>query len=93
MSRTPEQRAADEALTAAIERAIIAYAQDTDEPAVLGPYAVVAGQAAYDDDGDLDSYVWHHTRDDNVPFYVERGLLMERVASLDAGTAQALADE
>jgi len=66
MSRTPEQVAADDALTAAIEKWLQAYDPD-DEPRILGEYVVHARIRVFDEDGDA---LTHHAlipRDGYVP--------------------------
>jgi hypothetical protein len=77
MSRTPEQRAADNALTAAIESVWAAYDNDPDR-GVLTDFIVVAARAGFDDDGDRWTSVGTFTRDNSVPLHVQLGLLEHR---------------
>lgn len=81
MPRTPEQKAADEALTAAIEAVWDAYADDPDR-GVLTDYTVVGACAGFDEDGDRLTLVGAFTRDGNVPIHVQIGLLEYRLARL-----------
>ncbi|WP_280389813.1 hypothetical protein [Nocardia wallacei] len=79
MSRTPEQRDADEALTAAIARVWEAYAPDDDgEQGMLGDYIVIGARFGFDEHGDRWTQVGSFTRDNNVPMYIQLGLLAER---------------
>jgi hypothetical protein len=81
MSRTPEQIAADEALTAAIEQVWRAYDDDPD-PGLLLDYTVIAARRGVHDDGETWSSVGAFTRDDNVPTFVQMGLLQHRLTRL-----------
>ncbi|TDP29778.1 hypothetical protein [Nocardia ignorata] len=74
MPRTPEQREADEALTAAIDAVWAAYIDD-DDPGLLTDYMVIGVRRGYDDEGDSWSQVCRFSRDDSVPEYVLLGLL------------------
>ncbi len=64
MSRTPEQIAADEALTEAIEAVHRAYFAD-DVRGVLADYVVLSQRHFWDDDGDPVTQTWMCPRDDN----------------------------
>lgn len=67
MTRTPEQSAADEALTAAIEQVQAAYHGD-DVHGVLTEYVVLAARQYWNDDGDPVTQYWFTPRDDcSVP--------------------------
>lgn len=68
MSRTPEQVAADDALTEAIERVHRAY-EDEDGPieGVLTEYVVLAIRQYWDDDGDSCTATYSSPRDSGVP--------------------------
>lgn len=81
MPRTPEQKSADEALTAAIEAAWAVYDDDPDR-GVLTDYTVVAARAGFDEDGDRWTSVGAFTRDAAVPIHVQIGLLEYRLARL-----------
>lgn len=74
MPRTPEQTAADNALTAAIEQVIAAYYPNT-EAYLLSEYVVVTCQQRYDDDGDGITAVGTVYRDGDVPPHRALGLL------------------
>lgn len=73
-SRTPEQRAADDALTAAVEQALAAYSEP-DRPWVLTEYVVVTAQQTYDEAGDGLTAVGCIYRDGDVPMHRVLGLL------------------
>ncbi|WP_280357091.1 hypothetical protein [Nocardia otitidiscaviarum] len=88
MSRTPEQIAADNALTEAIDAVWRAYDDDPD-PGLLLDYTVVATRRGIDNDGDTWTSVGAFSRDDNVPVHVQMGLLLQRLTRLK----QQLADE
>ena len=72
MARTPEQKAADEALTEAIERAFAAYFPD-DERGILMEYAIV-GSCALPDEDEPSTRVFQLIRDDGVPHHRLMGL-------------------
>lgn len=72
MSRTPEQIAADDALTAAIEGVLIAYADDGNAW-VISEYIVAAAQHRFDD-GDALTAVGLLYRDGDVPTHRALGL-------------------
>jgi hypothetical protein len=72
-SRTPEQVAADEALTAAIEQALAAYGDGV--PSVLSEYVVVTSQHRFDDEGDGLTAVGCLYRDGDVPTHRALGLI------------------
>lgn len=75
MARTPEQVAADAALTAAIEAVIAAYHDGDGVAYVLTEYVVVASQITYDGDGDGLTAVATLYRDSDVPIHRALGLL------------------
>lgn len=81
MPRTPEQVAADEALTAAIDAVWRAYDDDPD-PGYLLDYIVIAARRGFTDDGDNWTSVGSFARDDSVPTHVQLGLLQHRLTSL-----------
>jgi hypothetical protein len=66
VSRTPEQTAADDALTTALERVIIAY-HGSDEAWVLSEYVAITAQHRFDDDGDGVTAVATVFRDADAP--------------------------
>lgn len=85
MARTPEQIAADTALTAAIEQAMRVHFDDGgDDPGLLMDYTVIAARGGIDDDGDRWSSTVTLTRDNNVPSYIQIGLLDTRLSFLRA---------
>lgn len=73
MARTAEQTAADEALTAAIERVLQAY--DDGHAWILTEYVVVTSQHRFDDDGDPLTAVGVLPRDGDVPLHRSLGLV------------------
>jgi hypothetical protein len=73
MSRTPEQRAADAALTAAIEQTLTAYADDG-QAWILTEYVVLTAQTRYDD-GEASTAVGALYRDGDVPLHRALGLV------------------
>lgn len=78
-TRTDEQRAADEALTAAIARSMQAY-EWTD--GLLTDYVIVTVQQSFTDDGDMGTSTGLLYRDNGLPYYRILGLL--QVARLQA---------
>lgn len=73
--RTSEQKAADEALTAAIEAVTAAYWPD-EERGILMEYIVCgAAMMAPDDDGDGRTALVHIMRDGDLPHHRAIGLL------------------
>lgn len=84
MPRTPEQREADTALTAAIEAVWRAYDPDDDDPGLLTDYMVIAVRRGYTDEDDPWACVGSFTRDDGVPIHTQLGLMEQRRASLVA---------
>lgn len=72
-SRTAEQRAADEALTAAIEATLRAYS-DSETPMVLTDYIVVSSERSWDEDGDPMTAIGTIHRDGDIPIHVCLGL-------------------
>lgn len=73
MSRTPEQRVADEALTAAIEQTLRAY--NGDEPWILTEYVVVTSQHTINDDGEPLTAIGCLHRDGDIPLHRALGLV------------------
>ena len=73
-SRSPEQVAADEALTAAIQQALLAYADDG-YAWVPTEYVVVLSQTRFDEDGDGITAVGMIYRDCDVPQHRALGLV------------------
>lgn len=71
--RTPEQVAADEALTAAIERTWAAYYPDS-EPGILLEYVVLARRRSFDDDGEALTANALMPRDGDVPIDLMLGI-------------------
>lgn len=69
--RTPEQAAADDALTKAIADNIVAYHGDH---GMLGDYVVLWASTALDDDG-IVTPAGLIPRDDSLPLHVQLGLL------------------
>lgn len=84
MPRTPEQKAADEALTEAIEGVWRAYDPDDDDPGLLTDYLVIAVRRGFDAEGDSWTSVGSFSRDDSVPAHTQLGLLEQRRAALAA---------
>jgi hypothetical protein len=72
--RTPEQVAADNALTDAIEQVARAYADDG-EAWVMSEYVVLTAQHRYDDEGDGLTAVGVLYRDGDVPLHRALGLV------------------
>ncbi len=74
MTRTAEQREADDDLTRAVERVIGLYDNDG-EHWVTTDYMVIAAQRRYDDDGDPLTAVAIAYRDGDVPIHHALGLV------------------
>lgn len=72
MARTPEQKAADDALDAAIESALAAHDLKT---GVTSDYIVIVAQQHFDDDGNQRTNVARLVPGDGVPHYRLLGLL------------------
>lgn len=72
MARTPEQKAADEQLGAAIEAALAAHGLKT---GVTSDYIVVAAQQHFGDDGVQRTNIARLVPGDGVPHYRLMGLL------------------
>lgn len=72
-TRTPEQRAADEGLTDAINTVNRAYFGDSDR--LLTDYVVVFAEQSWDDDGDPITAVGTNPRDGDMAIYKTIGLL------------------
>lgn len=83
MARTPEQKAADEALTAAIEACRDAYFQDEmkddpdvpDGPGMTMEYLVIATATLVGDNGETYTRVYSLNKDDDVPVHRLVGLV------------------
>lgn len=78
-TRTDAQRAADTALTAAIEQSVAAYEWET---GLLTDYVVTVVTQQFDDQGDMHTQYGSLYRDNGLPHYRILGLL--RVAALQA---------
>lgn len=74
MSRTPEERNADEALTTEVDRVVRTYSPELDL-GILTDYVVIAAFQGFDADGEDETYVTLHPRDGNLPIYRIMGLL------------------
>lgn len=72
-SRTPEQVAADQALTAAIEQALQAYGDE--QAYVLTEYVVITSQQRFAEDGYGVTAVGLISRDSDVPLHRMLGLV------------------
>ncbi len=81
MADTAEQKAADENLTAAIERALAAHSIEG-EPYVLAEYIVITCQHRFDEDGDGITAVGYLSRDGDVPLHRSLGLAEYAAARL-----------
>jgi hypothetical protein len=88
MARTPEQVAADDALTIAVQTAALVYGWAPD--AVVTDYLVVLSAQTWDADGDITSDEGVLLRDGYMPDYRARGLAQYAV---DALTDRDLLDE
>jgi hypothetical protein len=79
MARTERQRAADDALTTAVEEALASYRatndEDDGETYVLMEYVVVTAATRFDSDGDSLTAVGMVYRDGDVPEHRVLGLL------------------
>lgn len=76
MARTDEQKAADDALTEAIQRVIVAYLDpDDDRDYLLTDYIVIHAGARFDDEGDSWSRIGIINRESNLAAYRILGLL------------------
>lgn len=86
MPRTPEQVAADDALTEAIKRTWRAYWEnepyaDSDVPeeaageGVMMEYMVIGTMASFDKDGEPYTHVFHVYKDGDVPIHRLLGML------------------
>lgn len=74
MSRTPEQIAADDALTAAIEQVLRSYCDDG-VAWLSSQYVVIVAQHRYDDEGEALTGVGVLYRDGDVPTHRAMGLV------------------
>lgn len=79
MARTPEQTAADDALTEAVKTAMAAHNMDA---GLLTDYVVCVAAQHYDDDGDIRTLYGSLYMDDSMPHYRIIGLL--RMATMQA---------
>jgi hypothetical protein len=73
--RTPEQIAADNDLTDAIERVRLAYADPTDPSFLMTDYMVLFAAQRFDENGEGWTMVGHVYRDSDVPAYRLLGLV------------------
>lgn len=80
MRRTFEQIAADEALTAALNRNIEAYGRVS---GVVGDYIIAAAVTDIDENGDLDTTVALLASEGHLPRYRASGLIDELCDSLE----------
>lgn len=71
--RTPEQVAADQKLTEAIENSLEAYGFAGGD--ILTDYMVISAQVAIDDDGDQSTAYCYLYRDSDLPYHRILGLL------------------
>lgn len=74
VARTPEEKAADEKLTEAIELVTQVYNPDLNM-GILTDYIVIAAYQGFDADGDDETHVTMHPRDGSLPLYRIMGLL------------------
>lgn len=84
MARTPEQKAADEALTEAIERVRRVY--DTEAVTAgmtMMEYVVVHAAATWDEEGDGRTSVGVVYRDGDVPIHRAIGLLRHALVEME----------
>ena len=88
MARTEAQRAADDALTAAIEQMRAAYVDDAASGEVLTDYVVVHVAQGWDDDGDSYTVTGVHHRDAAMPLYRIAGLLHYATVGTDQRIAE-----
>lgn len=72
-TRSPEQKSADEALTAAVETVNRAYYGEGGR--LLTDYVVVFAEQSWDEDGDSVTAVGVNPRDGDLPIYKTIGLL------------------
>lgn len=73
MPRTPEQKAAGQQLTEAIQAYIASYGWGGD--GILGDYLVVCEQVRFDEDGDVDSNYNIFYREGSMPEHRVEGLV------------------
>jgi len=83
MSRTPEQKAADEALTAAIEAAARLHFEEG-QGWVMSEYVTVAAHHRFDEEGESYTAVSLIYRDGDVPYHRALGLLEYAAARMRA---------
>lgn len=86
MSRTPEQIAADDNLTAAIEAQQRAYHDDNE--GVLTEYVIVSERTYWDGDGDRVTATYLSVRDNGVIISHQLGLLHFAAAKVQASIAE-----
>lgn len=86
MQRTPEQIAADDGLTAAIEATARAYNVVSDGD-MIGDYVVVAATQELESDGDIKHSYVHLLRDGSIAGTVAVGLLEMAAFDVKAGRA------
>lgn len=75
MTRTDEQRQADEQLTAAIERTRRAYMDPTEQPDLVTDFVVIVAATRFDDDGDETAVYDILFRDGSIRDHAAYGLL------------------
>jgi len=81
--RTEEQRKADEALSAAIERCIAAY-EYSQPGAITTGYMVLVNQRIYQEDGRVDTGVVRMYQDGTMPWVEILGLLRASTLSVES---------
>ena len=84
MARTPEQRQADDELTAAIEKVKAAYYTAESSPTVMTEYVVVAAARGFDEDGDSFTTVATISKNSDVPLHHLIGLCEYAAAGFKA---------
>ena len=92
MSRTAEQVAADDALTAAIvavDRAYNGHGQDD----ILIEYVVCAAWQRMSEEGDVEDGTSTIGKDGGIPGYRQRGLLLDSVAAMNALLVVGIGDD
>ncbi len=88
MACSPERRAAEEALTAAIE-ALLAVVDGEDAGRwVLTEYVVLTAQQGWDEEGSPETSLGLFTRDNLVPLHRSLGLIEHARARLTTGITE-----
>jgi hypothetical protein len=75
MGRSDEQKAADEALTAAIQQVRTAYYPDEGDPGILTDYYVMSAWQGWSEEGEGFTSMMSTPRDGDLPLYRILGLL------------------